>query len=131
MDDFEVCHVNEQGELICDDKGLTKGTQFDQFQVVLQPLNLSAERLELIVYLMLEVIGSPLTNECIASRSDEAVKSVRYVLDHLCPTMSLYKYSPLPGRMLATYAIEQGNFETARQALDHWAVLKECCNDVE
>ena len=125
-----LCHVNEQGELKCDDRGPVKGPHFDAIRAALQGVaGISPTRLDCIVLLINEVLQSPLSDACIGERCDDTVKSVRYILDKTSPIMLLYEYFALPGNILATYYIQKGDYVAAHEAVQRWSKLKHRCEN--
>lgn len=125
----DVCHVNEQGELICSHEAAIKGPQAEAIQAAIQNnvSGISPERLDLIVRLANEVLLSPLDDACIGKRSGDAVESIHLVLETEPPVMLLYRYFALPGNILATFYKRRGNFIALHNAIEHWSTLKPGC----
>ena len=121
---YDVCYVNEQGELKC---GSTAPPYRSLYESDIKPAiqtaqpGISPQRLSLIMRLIEQVMQSPLDDACIDTRSDDTVGSVQDVLATTAPLMLLYRYYSLPGDILAAYYVQQGDYDQARGALDHWA----------
>lgn len=131
MPEVDVCYVNEQGELICGSSG-TVSAQYSNARTSIQnALNtisaVSDSRLNLIMRLIEEVAQSPVSDNCIDTRSDDTVQSVHQILQTEPPVMLLFRYVSLPGNIMAAYYVQQDKFPAARGALDDWATLKIGC----
>ena len=125
----DVCYVNENGVLVCGDSG-PRPTGADAVERALRSIlrDIPPDRLDLAVYLALEVFNSPLDDKCIGHRHRDVVDSVHQLLRSNPPSMLLYRYATVPGDIMATYDIvNKKDYGAARQALDYFAVPKPAC----
>ena len=126
----DVCYVNEQGEIICGESHSDADvTAYDQIRGAIQTQfpNITGERLNLILRLIVEVQNSPLTDSCVGSRSNDTVDSVNVLLADEPPVMLLYRYVGIPGDVMATYYTQQTKYRAAFAVLDRWKTLKPSC----
>ena len=133
----EVCYVNADGELKC---GTAISVYDSRYEAAVKSgveaiPGISPNRVALILQLIDKVMQSPLEDSCVGTRSNDAVDSVVDVLATPAPIMLLYRYSTLPGEIMAMYYVHQvqitqlpsgeekakNNFDAARYALDHYA----------
>ena len=141
----EVCYVNADGELKC---GATISVYDSRYEAAVKSgveaiAGIGPNRVALILQLIDKVMQSPLDDSCIATRTTDTVDSVVDVLATPAPIMLLYRYSTLPGEIMAMYYMHQvqitqssgggekakSNFDAARYALDRYAPtnLKPAC----
>jgi hypothetical protein len=123
----DVCYVDAQGQLIC---GTFTGTSVDTTtrQAIDNDFGpLSDPRANLMAALVKEVQNAQISDSCIATRTDDIVQSVRLLLQPPPPVMLLYRYVSLPGNVMASYFVQQNQFDQARAALDDWSSPKPGC----
>ena len=123
----DVCYVDAQGRLIC---GTFTGTSVDTTtrQAIDNDFGpLSDPRANLMAALVKEVQNAQISDSCIATRTDDIVQSVRLLLQPPPPVMLLYRYVSLPGNVMASYFVQQNQFDQARAALDDWSSPKPGC----
>jgi hypothetical protein len=124
----DVCYVDAQGQLIC---GTFTATSVDANtkQAIVNAFGpLSDARANLIAALVKQVQEAQITDSCIEARTDDIVQSVRILLEAPPPVMLLYRYVSLPGNIMGAYFVQQGDFNSARAALDDWGILKPGCS---
>lgn len=85
------------------------------------------QRVALIAALIKEVLDSPLSPDCIATRTTDVVQSAHILLDMKPPAMIMYKYSTLPGNILGTYYVNQSDYATARMVFNMYDTAKPAC----
>jgi len=123
----DVCYVDAQGQLIC---GTFTGTSVDTTtrQAIDNDFGpLSDPRANLMAALVKEVQNAQISDSCIATRTDDIVQRVRLLLQPPPPVMLLYRYVSLPGNVMASYFVQQNQFDQARAALDDWSSPKPGC----
>jgi hypothetical protein len=124
----DVCYVDAQGNIICGTYTATPIDADTRSAVGSAFPTLTDVRANLIAALVKEVQNAQVNDNCIASRTDDIVQSVRILLQSQTPVMLLYRYVPLPGNIMAAYSVQQNKFEQARAALDDWSILKPGCS---
>jgi hypothetical protein len=118
----DVCVVNEQGELKCDPTILATPRYTGARAAIKNALGpVSDPRLDLIMQLIEEVLQAPIDDSCFTIRNSDIEESVHVLVQKPSPVMLLYRYIQLPGNIMATWFIQQNNFDAARDALDDWS----------
>jgi hypothetical protein len=116
-----VCHVNEQGEIICGPTRLpvnvfTAQAQAD-LQAVLLPLMNSPAKVALVMQTAQKIWDSTLDDANIRLRADDVAESAEQLLTTDTPIILTYKHIALPGNILAAYLTQKANYAGAHKAV--------------
>jgi hypothetical protein len=126
----DVCYVNAQGELICGVSLLAYDASADkEIKECIEKTRgaLSPGRWKLIAQLINEVLACPIDDKCVTTRSTDVVGSVQVLLDAPPPVMLLYRYTSLPGDIMAAYDMQQHKIKAACDAQGRWGKTKPAC----
>mgnify|MGYP000540999979 CR=1 FL=1 len=134
---LKVCVINQYGEWICPPKAALAAEDAQRLaslSAIFGP-NLPANKLKLMFQLCAAVAGSPIGDECIPARSDEAVQSVRLLLGVAPPALMTYRYYSVAGDFIAAHMMlgsdtlpsGKTKYHAVREVLDAFKVTIPAC----
>jgi hypothetical protein len=128
-----ACYLNAQGEMICPTETITVPIDesiWANVQTALSglPISQRGEKRSALIRKMIEVIAqSPLADECVYVRTNDAVTSLTQILATPSPVLLAFRYATLPGDVLASYFTDRGRLVEAAKVTSRWSTLDASC----